>query len=334
MLHRSPAPGEIVRARRPGSLRAPKAVEVPEVSVVIGVHNGMPALGETLDSILSQAGVELELVVVDDGSTDGSGRLLEHYAEADSRIRVVRQEHRGLTRALIRGCALARGEYIARQDVGDISLPGRLRTALDCLATHVDTVFVSCGVRVVGPGGELLFDTCQDDDALNRAMRSVNPAEVTGPAHHGSVVFRRAAYEKAGGYRAEFYFAQDLDLWVRLAEVGNHTIAPKILYQAAVGPDSLSGRYQREQLALTRLIVESARLRRAGLGDEVILQQATAIRPMSVSRGRRAARSRTMYFIGACLRKRRDSAAVEYFKRAIRENPLHLRAWWRLLSTR
>jgi glycosyltransferase involved in cell wall biosynthesis len=315
-------------------LRAPKAVEEPEVSVVVGVHNGMPALGETLNSLLSQAGIELEVVVVDDGSTDGSGGLLEQYAGRDSRIRVVRQEHRGLTRALIRGCALARGEYIARQDVGDISLPGRMRMALDCLATHASTVFVSCGVRVVGPGGELLFDVRQDDGELNAALRTLDPSELTGPAHHGSVVFRRAAYDKVGGYRAEFYFAQDLDLWVRLAEVGDHTVVPKILYWAAMGPDSLSGRYRREQLALIRLIAESARLRRAGLGDEAILQQAAAIRPTLVSRGRRAARSRAMYFIGACLRKRCDPVAVKYLRCAIRENPLHLRAWWRLLSSR
>lgn len=309
-------------------------VEEPAVSVVVGVHNGMPALSDTLESILSQAGVELEVVVVDDGSTDGSWGLLDQYAGRDSRIRVVRQEHRGLTRALIRGCALARGEYIARHDVGDISLPGRLRAALDCLGAHAGTVFVSCAVRVVGPGGELLFDTWQDDDELNRSLRSVNPSELTGPAHHGSVVFRRAAYEKVGGYRAEFYFAQDLDLWVRLADVGDHTVVPKILYRAAVGPDSLSGRYRREQLSLTRLITESARLRRAGLGDEAILEQAAAIRPTSASRGRRAARSRALYFIGACLRKRRDPASVAYFRRAIRENPLLLRAWWRLLIPR
>jgi glycosyltransferase involved in cell wall biosynthesis len=306
----------------------------PDVSVVVGVHNGMPALGETLESILSQARVELDLVVVDDGSTDGSGRLLEHYAEGDSRIRVVRQEHGGLTRALIRGCALARGEYIARQDVGDISLPGRLRAALDYLAPHPGAVFVSCGVRVVGPGGELLFDVRQDDGGLNRALRTVDPAELTGPAHHGSVVFRRTAYEKVGGYRAEFYFAQDLDLWVRLAEVGDHAVVPEIFYRAVVAPDSISGRYRREQLALTRLITGSARRRRAGLSDAAILRQAAAIGPEATVRGRRTARASTLYFIGACLRRRGHRAAVEYFKRAIRENPAHLKAWWRLLTSR
>jgi hypothetical protein len=137
-----------------------------------------------------------------------------------------------------------------------------------------------------------------------------------------------------GGYRAQFYFAQDLDLWVRLAEVGDYTVVPRILYRATLGIDSISGLYRREQLELTRLIAESARLRRAGLGDEAILQQAAAILPTSASRAGRAARSRAMYFIGECLRKRRDQDAVEYFKRAIRENPLHLRTWWRLLIPR
>jgi glycosyltransferase involved in cell wall biosynthesis len=315
-------------------LSLPKTAGEPDVSVVVGVHNGMLALGETLDSVLSQAGVELEVVVVDDGSTDGSGGLLEQYARRDSRIRAVRQEHRGLTLALIRGCVLARGEYIARQDVGDISLPGRLRTALDCLAARPDTVFTSCGVRVVGPGGELLFDMRQDDGELNQALRTLDPAGLTGPAHHGSVVFRRATYEKVGGYRAEFYFAQDLDLWVRLAEVGDHAVIPQLQYRAVVGVDSISARYRREQLALVRLIVESASLRRAGLGDGAILQRVAAIRPQVASSRRWASRSRAMYFIGACLRRRGNPAAVEYFKRAIHENPMHLRAWWRLLSSR
>ncbi len=326
-------------------MSALKAMGGPDVSVVVGVHNGRPALRETLENILSQAGVDLELVLVDDGSTDGSESVLTAYAAREQRIRIVRQEQAGLTSALIRGCALARGEYIARQDVGDISLPGRLRTQLDWLAARPGTVLASCGMRMVGPRGEVLYEVLRDDGDVSRTLHTRGPVELDGPPHRRGVrvpaappgassVFRRAAYEKVGGYRAQFYFAQDLDLWVRLTEVGDYTVVPEILYRAAVGPDSISGHYRREQVALTQLIAESARLRRAGLGDEAVLQRAAAIRPASVSRERRAARSRALYFIGACLRKRCDPAAVEYFKRAIRENPLLLRAWWRLLSSR
>ena len=85
-------------------------------------------LAAMLDSILSQEGVELEFIVVNDGSRDKSGEVLNEYAQGDSRLRIIHQENTGLTRALIRRCDAARGEFIARQDVGDISLPGRLKS--------------------------------------------------------------------------------------------------------------------------------------------------------------------------------------------------------------
>jgi len=303
----------------------------PEVSVVMGVYDCASALSRTLDSVLSEAGLRLEVIVVDDGSTDGSGDLVDRYARTDGRVTVVHEDNRGLTQALIRGCALARGEFVARQDVGDVSLPGRLRKQRECLESRSEAVFVSCGTRVVGPGGEHLYDVLSDESEVTRALRSLDAARPRGPAHHGTVMFRRAAYEKVGGYRAEFYFAQDLDLWVRLAEVGDHAVLPEILYQAVAAPGSISGTYRREQVVLTRLIAESARRRRAGASDADVLARAAAIRPSGPPRAGRLARSRALYFIGACLGRRRDPAAMRYLLEAIRENPLHLKAWCRLL---
>jgi len=200
-------------------------------------------------------------------------------------------------------------------------------------------------MRMVGPRGELLYEVLQGEVDDTRTLRARDPIERDGPSRYraarlppappgASSVFRRAAYEKVGGYRAQFYFAQDLDLWARLTEVGDYAVVPEILYQAIVRPDSISGRHRREQLALTRLITESVRLRRAGLSDAAILRRAAMIRPPVAWRGRRTARARAMYFIGACLRNHGDPASVDYFKRAIRENPLLLRAWWRLLTLR
>ena len=90
----------------------------PEVSVVMSVYNGASHLFATLDSILSQEGVKFEFIVVNDGSSDKTGRILNDYAQRDSRLRIIHQENTGLTRALIRGCDAARGEFIARQDAG------------------------------------------------------------------------------------------------------------------------------------------------------------------------------------------------------------------------
>ncbi|MGH9760030.1 MAG: glycosyltransferase family 2 protein [Blastocatellia bacterium] len=95
--------------------------EVVDISVVMSVYNGEDHLAESVDSILDQKGVSLEFIVVDDGSTDKSGEILADYSRRDSSVRVLSRENQGLTRALIAGCAAARGKYIARQDVGDIS---------------------------------------------------------------------------------------------------------------------------------------------------------------------------------------------------------------------
>jgi glycosyltransferase involved in cell wall biosynthesis len=305
-----------------------------EVSVVVGIRNGMPAVSEMVRNLLSQAGVRLELILVDDGSADGSENVLKAYARRDSRVKVFRQEHSGLTKALIRGCSLARAEYIARQDVGDASLTGRLQRQRECLEARPDAVVVSCGARFVGPRGEHLYDVLRDEVEVVASLRSGGTERLTGPAHHGSVMFRRAAYEKVGGYRPEFYLAQDLDLWVRLAEVGNYAVVPEVLYEAVVGPGSLSMTHRRQQLALTELIVESARCRRAGVSDHDVLSRAGAIRPARSGSAGRLARSRALYFIGSCLRQRRDAAATGYFLQAVRENPLHVKAWWRLVSER
>src|SRR5215471_8330953 len=129
----------------------------PEVSIVMSVYNGASRLAATLDSILTQEGVALEFIVVNDGSTDTSGRILNDYASRDSRVRVIHQGNTGLTRALIRGCDAARGEFIARQDAGDTSLPARLKSQVDVLRKQQDCVLVSCWTDVVGPKGEFLY---------------------------------------------------------------------------------------------------------------------------------------------------------------------------------
>src|SRR5262249_15136656 len=129
----------------------------PDVSVVMSAYNGASHLAATMDSILSQQGIGLEFVVVDDGSRDQTGDILDDYARRDHRVRVIHQENTGLTRALIRGCDAARGEFIARQDVGDLSLPGRLKDQVTFLRNRDDCIFVSCWTDVVGPRDEFLY---------------------------------------------------------------------------------------------------------------------------------------------------------------------------------
>ena len=93
------------------------------LSVVMAVYNGAAKLARTLDSIAAQTMPDYECIVVDDGSTDDTSAILAQRAANDARIRVIRQENQGLTRALIAGCAAARADLIARLDWGDASMP-------------------------------------------------------------------------------------------------------------------------------------------------------------------------------------------------------------------
>ena len=303
----------------------------PDISVVMSVYNGATDLRRSVDSILSQEGVNLELIVVNDGSTDPSINILQEYASSDERVRVVSQQNQGLTRALVVGCAAARGEYIGRQDVGDISLPGRLIKQLDCIRETPDSAFVSCGTRFVGPKGEHLYDVSRDPTEATTHLLTLNQHEIKGPSSHPSTLFSRSLYERVGGYRSPFYFAQDLDLWIRLAERGRHVVIPEVLYEASITVDSISGLHRKEQIALTTIMLEGAGLRRKGLSEQHILNRAESIRPIKRRPASRLVRARAFYFIGSCLRRRNNPQAAYYFRQALKSYPLHFKSAVRLL---
>ena len=305
--------------------------DTPDISVVMSVYNGAAHLGKSMDSILSQEEVKLELIVVNDGSADDSGKILDEYAKLDSRVRVIHQENQGLTRSLVRGCATARGEYIARQDVGDSSLPGKLAKLLEVMTKTPDASFASCSTRHVGPKGEYLYEVSRDPTNATARLLTLSLDEIQGPSSHPSTMFSRGLYEIVGGYRSAFYFAQDLDLWIRLAEHGRHVVVPEVLYQACFSVASISGVYRKEQMETAKIILECARLRRSGLSETPALRRAALIRPRSKRKTDRRRRAKALYFIGMCLNRRSDPQARNYFIRALQAYPLHLKSAARLL---
>jgi glycosyltransferase involved in cell wall biosynthesis len=305
----------------------------PDVSVVMSVFNSAPTLPATLDSVLTQGGIDLELIAIDDGSTDDSSEILLTYAARDSRLRVLRQENRGLTRALIRGCALAVGEFIARQDAGgDRSLPGRLAHQVNFLQSHPGTVMTACGTRVVDSEGESLYVLRQNGYELSQLLRATSYKHIGGPSHHGAVTLRKTAYELVGGYREAFRVAQDLDLWTRLAEVGECLATPDVLYETRMSYGSITHLNRGQQQQATRAIFRCAEARREGRSDAEILAHVKTI--PGPHRGWLSNRLRDAglyYFIGCMLRTSDKSRAYTYFRQALACLPIYPRAWFGLL---
>jgi hypothetical protein len=150
-------------------------------------------------------------------------------------------------------------------------------------------------------------------------------------------MFRRDAYEQAGGYRAQFYFGQDADLWLRMATAGQIGYAQELLYHYTVSPDTISGRRGGEQRRFGELgqAAHAARMRAesedAALAEATLLTEGLRTRPTS---GKAADRAAMNYRIGVSLSRSRNAAAGKYFCEALRLNPLHWRALvrWALLA--
>ncbi len=179
----------------------------------MAVHNGAPWVREAVDSVLAQTAADLELIVIDDGSTDATAELLA--AARDARLRIERQPRVGLTRSLVRALALARAPLVARLDADDLAVPERLARQCVFLAAHPDVGLLGTGAREVDPSGRevALVRPPEDDAAIRRALIRRNPFV------HSSVLMRRALVEASGGYDPAFEVAQDYDLWMRMSRL-------------------------------------------------------------------------------------------------------------------
>jgi glycosyltransferase involved in cell wall biosynthesis len=283
----------------------------------MGVYNTGRYVRAAIDSVLNQQGVDFEFIIVDDGSTDCSPDILAEASARDARVRVITQANAGLTQALIRGCAAARGRYIARQDGDDLSLPDRLRAQAELLDSDPTLAFVSCWSEVIGPEDEPLITHRRPATASAATDLLIHGR--SGPPGHGSVMFRRDAYERVGGYRAVFYYAQDSDLWLRLANIGRLNYVPRVLYRYRISAESMSGQLHSAKLPYAQLIEELRAARERGEDEAPILEHFDP--PPRKSDGVVSSADTTQYFIARCLMSRRDPRARGYLRSCLRSNP-------------
>jgi len=197
-------------------------VVVPLISVVLPVYNGESYLAEAIESILTQTFKDFELIMIDDGSTDGSLAILRSFEARDARIRLISRENRNLATTLNDSIDLVRGVWIARMDQDDIALPYRFEKQLQWLEqTNADI----CGswVRRFGTSDKRLVRLYQNDEEIKMQMLFANPFA------HPSVMMR-SELAKQLRYDKEWEQAEDYDLWERAAEAGwKMTNVPEVL---------------------------------------------------------------------------------------------------------
>jgi glycosyltransferase involved in cell wall biosynthesis len=196
----------------------------PRVSVIMPAFNEASYVRRSIDSILAQTFRDFELIVVDDGSTDGTWGIVQGYD--DPRIVGVRGERGGVCRAVNRGLEMARGEYLARMDADDESLPERLERQVRFLDAHPSISILGTAYYKWDAlhGERYARFHPETDEAIRRSLG------LYIPICQGTVMFRREVYETIGGYDPTIPDAEDMDLWLRAAPHFRFANLPEPLY--------------------------------------------------------------------------------------------------------
>jgi glycosyltransferase involved in cell wall biosynthesis len=228
----------------------------------MSVFNGEKYLHEAINSILQQTFTDFEFIIVDDGSTDSTCRIIQSYN--DSRIFLISRANKGLVASLNEAILSAKGIYIGRQDADDVSHSARLQTEVFFLRNNPKYVAVGSWFEEFNEGSPLRINRTPVTDSLVRLRL------VWGTCFgHGSVMFVRQAAIDAGLYRQAMWPAEDYDLWTRLSSFGALANIPRVLYRYRLHKESISEKNSSKQRQLAKEISLSYALkfRRNDLGS-------------------------------------------------------------------
>ncbi|MBW7476730.1 glycosyltransferase [Paenibacillus oenotherae] len=210
------------------------------VSIITAYYNREAHVLESVQSLLNQTYRDIEIVIVDDGSTDNTLAVLQTID--DPRVRIISHTNRGLVRSFIEAVGQARGEIIAIHGSGDLSLPERIEQQAEVLRNNPDIGVVGCYFENYNT---VLNERVVIKPVLNEELGITRQLMKGNLFSHGEMMFRKELYERAGGYREFFMYTQDYDLWLRMSLLTRFYVVPEILYRRYVLADGVSGSVHR-----------------------------------------------------------------------------------------
>ncbi|MCE5228859.1 glycosyltransferase [bacterium] len=254
----------------------------PVISVIMSVHNGAAWLGESIGSILGQTFGDFEFIIVNDGSTDESPRILKEYASRDPRIILLNNEKNiGLMRSLNKGLDHARGCFIARMDSDDVSLPNRFQKQIRWFGDHPSASVVSTFVRRVDVNGRYLGYWMDDLVATDTAsIKRTLPYR--NCIAHPSIMIRSEVLRKFR-YNEKISLYEDYELWLRIASAGYefHKVPEVLLNYRLQGESMMSSSWKanpaRVEMRMKREFLRNALINRkfGAFERQVLLSFAT-----------------------------------------------------------
>lgn len=214
---------------------SPGSMNLCSTSVLLPTRNCVQSLDSSIESILTQSKSDFELIAVDGNSSDGTWERLQELQKMDPRIRLMKQQERGLVAALNEGIQAAKGTYIARADADDLCHPDRFKTQSEFLQEHPEVVLLASDFETIYLDGHRELNSIPTEhSALLRLLFKRNCIM------HGSVMIRREGLLAVGGYSQAAQTSEDYELWFRLASVGRLASIPKVLSYYRITPGQLS----------------------------------------------------------------------------------------------
>ena len=189
------------------------------ITVLMPAYNSARFLPEAIESVLAQTHCDFEFLIVDDGSTDDTLRIARSFAVRDGRIKVISHENLGMGASLNDAMKIASGDWIARIDADDRMVPDRLERQIIFLQDHPKLVVASSLVHYIDERGAIIGQNTSRFTTRQGVAYAVANHWPIG-FHHPATIFRKDVIQKLGGYRPEFWPADDMDLWNRVVEAG------------------------------------------------------------------------------------------------------------------
>ncbi|HVO99153.1 MAG TPA: glycosyltransferase [Bryobacteraceae bacterium] len=296
----------------------------PAVTVLMPVfETPEEMLDQAIASILCQAFGDFEFLILNDGSPSERMRLrLDGWAKLDTRIRLFHEPHRGVPGTSNRGLALARGEFVARQDADDWSEPDRLERQVAFLREHPEVVLAGTDTLSHQADGAPLWRLHLPHRPAGLAAALWNG----NPFVHGSVMFRRAQAVAIGGYREQLPCASDYDFLWRLSETGKPANLAEVLYHYRYTAGSISARRAADQARVFRAAQALARARRRGEPENISAALAEAGKQIALDTLRASLKQADHFMLAGDF-----LGAGRAYWRLLRSNPVSALAWGKTL---
>lgn len=231
---------------------------MPTVSVIMPMKNGEDYVADALQSMTNQELADIEIIVVDDGSSDRSVAMARQIGDRDGRLKIVANPGSGIVDALNAGISLAEAPLLARMDCDDVAMPNRLRLQVERFNANQELLLLgSAGTCIDSTGRQTgTIEVPLEGGQIRAALLKHNPIL------HPTTMFRAAPLRRIGGYRRAFTYAEDYDLWTRLSELGKLANMGEKLVGLRTHPAQTSKTKRNRQKAAAALVRQAAALRR------------------------------------------------------------------------